>query len=46
MPDLAGISASGAGNIEVSGLKNEKFEIDVSGAPSIKASGETKLLDD
>ncbi len=44
LPDLAGISASGAGTIEVSGLKNEKFEIDASGAPAIKASGETKAL--
>ena len=44
LPDLEGISASGAGNIEVSGLKNEKFEIDANGAPTIKASGETKVL--
>jgi hypothetical protein len=43
-PDLAGIYASGAGTIEVSGLKNEKFEIDANGAPTIKASGETKVL--
>jgi hypothetical protein len=28
----------------VSGLKNEKFEIDASGAPAIKASGETRVL--
>lgn len=45
VPDLAGISASGAGNIAVSGLKGEKFSIDASGAPSIKASGETVLLE-
>lgn len=45
LPDLEGISASGAGTIEVSGLKNEKFEIDASGAPAIKASGETRVLD-
>lgn len=44
VPDLEGISSSGAGSIAVSGLKNEKFEIDVSGAPTIKASGETKAL--
>jgi hypothetical protein len=25
-------------------LKNEKFEIDANGAPSIRAAGETKLL--
>lgn len=28
----------------MSGLKNEKFEIDASGAPAIKASGETRVL--
>jgi len=44
VPDLTGISSLGAGNIEVSGIKNEKFVIDASGAPTIKASGETKVL--
>lgn len=43
-PDLEGISASGAGTIEVSGLKNEKFGIDASGAPAINAAGETGAL--
>jgi hypothetical protein len=45
VPDLAGISASGAGNINVSGIKADKFGIEATGAPSIKASGETKLLE-
>jgi hypothetical protein len=40
-PNLEGISASGAGSIEVSNLKNDKFEIDSNGAHSIKISGET-----
>jgi hypothetical protein len=44
VPDLAGVSSSGAGTIVVSGLKNEKFEIDANGAPKIRASGETKAL--
>lgn len=44
VPDLQGIASSGAGTIEVSGLKNEKFEIDANGAPTIRASGETKVL--
>ena len=44
VPDLEGISASGAGKIEVSGIRNEKFVIDASGAPAIKAAGETKVL--
>ena len=43
-PDLVGIHSSGAGTIEVSGLKNDRFEIDVNGAPTMKASGETKAL--
>lgn len=44
VPDLEGISASGAGKLEISGIKNEKFVIDASGAPTIKAAGETKVL--
>jgi hypothetical protein len=45
LPDLEGISASGAGNIEVSGIRNEKFGIDASGAPAIRVAGETSVLD-
>jgi hypothetical protein len=45
VPNLEGVSMSGAGEIEVSSLKNEKFEIDVNGAPNIRISGETNLLD-
>jgi hypothetical protein len=45
VPNLEAISVSGAGTLEVSGLKNEKFEIDVNGAPSIRVGGETKVLD-
>jgi hypothetical protein len=44
VPNLEGISASGAGNIEVSGIGNEKFDIDASGAPTIRAAGETRGL--
>lgn len=44
VPDLVEIHSSGAGAIEVSGVKNDRFEIDVNGAPTIKASGETKAL--
>ena len=43
-PNLEGISASGAGSIAVSDLKNDKFEIDSNGAPAIKVSGETGSL--
>lgn len=45
IPNLEGVSINGAGSVEVKGLKNEKFEIDVNGAPTILASGETNLLD-
>jgi len=44
VPDLEGIRASGAGTIEVSNLKTEKFEIDATGAPTIRASGESNAL--
>ena len=43
-PDLEGVYSAGAGTLVVSGLKNEKFEIDANGAPTIKVSGETKAL--
>lgn len=44
-PNLEGVSASGAGRIEVTGLKNEKFGLDVNGAATIRVSGETKILE-
>lgn len=44
VPNLEGVSSSGAGSFDVTGLKNEKFEIDVNGAPTIDVSGETNLL--
>ena len=45
VPDLEGLSVSGAGKVDISGLKNDKFEVDVSGAPTIKVSGDTKVVD-
>jgi len=45
VPDLAGLNVSGAGKIEIAGLKNDKFEIDCDGAPTIKVSGVTKVID-
>lgn len=45
VPNLEGVSANGAGKIDVSGLKNDKFELDVNGAPSVHVSGETKLVE-
>ena len=44
VPDLESIAVNGAGKIDVSAIKNEKFEINANGAPSIKVSGETKHL--
>jgi hypothetical protein len=45
VPNLEGISVSGAGRIEIKGMNNEKFEIDSSGAPTINVSGNTKVID-
>ena len=45
VPDLESLSVNGAGLIEVTGLKNEKFKIDANGAPTIRALGETKLVE-
>ena len=44
VPNLEGINAAGAGKMQIKGIKNEKFEIEASGAPSITASGETNAL--
>jgi len=45
VPNIEGITANGAGKIEVSRLKNDKFDIDSNGAPTIRVSGETKELE-
>ena len=42
--NIDGLTANGAGTIEVSRIKNGKFEIDSNGAPTITVSGETKEL--
>lgn len=44
VPSIEGITANGAGTIEVSHLKNDRFDIDSKGAPTIRVSGETKEL--
>lgn len=44
VPDLQALTAYGAGNIEVSKLKNNSFEIDVNGAPTVEVSGDTGTL--
>lgn len=45
VPNLEAVSASGAGTINVSGLNNEKFRLDVNGAPTVRVSGVTKLAE-
>ena len=44
-PNIEGLTVSGAGKIDISGLKNDKFEIDSNGAPQIKVSGSTNVVD-
>lgn len=43
--NLEGLSVSGAGRIDIKGMKNEKFEIDANGAPNIVVSGTTNTVD-
>jgi hypothetical protein len=45
VPNLEGLSVSGAGRIDVKDMKNDKFEIDSNGAPSIIVSGTTNTVD-
>ncbi len=45
VPNIEGLSVSGAGKIDITGMKNEKFEIDAEGAPQIKVSGSTNVVD-
>jgi hypothetical protein len=45
VPNIDGLTVSGAGSIDISGMKNDRFEIDSSGAPSIKVAGVTKVVD-
>ena len=45
VPNLEGLSVSGAGKSEIKGMYNDKFEIDSSGAPVIIVSGTTKVID-
>lgn len=45
VPDIGGLTVSGAGKIDISGIKNDKLEIDANGAPSIRVAGDTKVVD-
>jgi hypothetical protein len=44
VPNIEAFTANGAGKIDISALKNDKFELGSNGAPTIKVSGETKAL--
>ena len=44
-PNLEAINTSGAGTVEITGLKSDKFEIDSNGAPTIRVAGETGTLE-
>ena len=45
VPNLEGLTVSGAGRIDIKGMKNEKFEIDSNGAPNIVVAGTTNTID-
>ena len=44
VPDLEGLTISGAGRAAVAGLHNDKFEVSVNGAPTVRVSGDTSTL--
>lgn len=44
VPNLEAVTSNGAGRIKITNLKNDRFELDVNGAPAVEASGETKFL--
>ena len=45
VPNLESLAVTGAGEIDIKGMNNEKFEIDSDGAPKIYVAGNTKVLD-
>ena len=44
VPNLEGLSVSGAGQIDIKEMKSETFEIDSKGAPNITVAGNTNVL--
>ena len=45
VPNIEGLSVNGAGHVDVKGINNDKFEVDMNGAPTIVVSGNTKVID-
>jgi hypothetical protein len=44
VPDLAGIKSTGAGKFRITAVRNDKFEIDSTGAATVTAAGQSKAL--
>jgi hypothetical protein len=44
VPDLVSVKSTGAGKFAISNVKNDKFEIQSTGAATVVASGQTKSL--
>jgi hypothetical protein len=44
VPTLASVKSTGAGKFNISGVKNDKFEIQSTGAATVVASGQSKTL--
>lgn len=44
VPNLEAVTSNGAGSLKISGLANQRFELDINGAPAIETSGETQFL--
>jgi Putative auto-transporter adhesin, head GIN domain len=44
VPDLNHVTIAGAGNVHITGIKNDKFEVSATGAAKMQLSGETKSV--
>lgn len=44
VPNIETFAADGAGTIQISGVNNDKLQINVDGAPTLTASGTTKMV--
>lgn len=44
VPNIEAFSADGAGKIQISGVNNDKLQVSLNGAPTLTASGTTKMF--
>ena len=44
VPNLEAFSANGAGKIQITGVNNDKLQVSLNGAPTLTASGTTKMI--